>query len=1312
MSVSEIGETALAADVLLMAAHPGLYRVNAFRILGLPADASARDLSKHLELLEMAEKFGRGQVKLGLLDMQPPPDTDAVRAASQRLRDPELRLVDELFWFWPHALGEGKRDLELAAVGRGEIVTAEAGWRLQELQQSDASVSAHNLAVLSHARALDLEFKARSEKLTGNERQQRDQWWQEAISRWRILLGKEGFWNRVKGRIRELDDPRLTPELAQLMRTRLLRALSIVSARLAVEAAERGDAAEAERHKAVLAKWGEADGAGQTAQEALREALKPLRERINTLCRMMEAQADADRAHADQVTRRLIDEARPLLAALDLLLPAGDPRREGAHDEVALRALTCQIVFGNKTDNWVVSEKLLEEIIGIAAGAAARTRVEQNLNVVRRNKLFGVCYFCAQNPADDKRSYTVPVHGNVQTQTVAVGYNYRQVRTTWQHSEVKVPRCAECAAAHRRYSTARALGPWMGIVFALVTVSLLANCEGYFDSGPAMGLPYTIGVLLSFVISINLGLGVARAWIRGRKPPGALRTFPPLVERLRTWRFGAGPGKTWSAPHINNPERGKLGNWEPFRRRILARPGLGPLLLVGVPLALSVILYLSVPLLGFVEGVPEATWAFYRHGLLTKSATIERLSGLLAEPLGQDLASPVKAQMRLGTVLGSLDSGDRQLLPTVENLTRSGNPAVARAAMEAFVKIDPGTAVPKLTGLLTGSEQELRPMAAELLGGAGTAAQQAVPALQSAAEGADPVLRSAAETALVKLAPQTRLPKLIERLRDPNVPVRKEAAELIGLAGPAAAAAIPALEKAAADRDSAEVQTAANVALMKIAPNVYVPRFAARMPGLEPWAQVNAVRILGEVGPAASQARAALETLARESNPAASLAAEVALVRIVPDSEVPKLIERLTSLGSDSRVLAANVLAEAGPAARQAAEVLGRVARRDFNPQVQQAAQAALDKVAPETSVVRATTELGNMNAEVRLHGATTLGKLGPAAAGALPALQKAVRDPVSNVSWAAKYAIVRIAPEAGLPRLIAMLDDPSGFPERAALALGEIGPRASAAVPALQRLANGSNANAAAAAETALARIAPNGALPKLIARLKDRNWQVRQKAAQDLGTIGSAARQAVPALERAAQDSDQEVSQAASAALGSIAPERTVPLLVADLRSANWLTRQRAAQALGKIGPAAGAAEPALRRATNDTDPDVRRAAVEALPMVAAGNSMPAATGTLTTPDRPGATLNIRNTGIVGTWLTQRPSYPWHFREDGTFDNARGTEGRWSIHGDTLIMRATNQGSNFSTWRLRLTNSGNTLEGTWSDPSQNHGMLELQKQ
>ena len=96
--------------------------------------------------------------------------------------------------------------------------------------------------------------------------------------------------------------------------------------------------------------------------------------------------------------------------------------------------------------------------------------------------------------------------------------------------------------------------------------------------------------------------------------------------------------------------------------------------------------------------------------------------------------------------------------------------------------------------------------------------------------------------------------------------------------------------------------------------------------------------------------------------------------------------------------------------------------------------------------------------------------------------------------------------------------------------------------------------------------------ALPALLTALRDSDPGVRAWAAQDIGDIGAAAGAAVPALRALLHSPDAE-------------------------------SRGSACNALGGIGSAARGALPDLRRALGDSSPEVREAAREALASIDRG-------------------------------------------------------------------------------------------------------------
>lgn len=113
----------------------------------------------------------------------------------------------------------------------------------------------------------------------------------------------------------------------------------------------------------------------------------------------------------------------------------------------------------------------------------------------------------------------------------------------------------------------------------------------------------------------------------------------------------------------------------------------------------------------------------------------------------------------------------------------------------------------------------------------------------------------------------------------------------------------------------------------------------------------------------------------------------------------------------------------------------------------------------------------------------------------------------------------------------------------------------------------------------------------------LKSEKAAERAASARILGEIGPAAKDAAPALGEALKDVDRDVRQNAAQSLGYIGPGAKVaaPALIAALQDKEWQVRKSAAFALGKIG--SQEAEAPLKAARKDKVKAVQDAAKAAL-------------------------------------------------------------------------------------------------------------------
>ena len=173
-----------------------------------------------------------------------------------------------------------------------------------------------------------------------------------------------------------------------------------------------------------------------------------------------------------------------------------------------------------------------------------------------------------------------------------------------------------------------------------------------------------------------------------------------------------------------------------------------------------------------------------------------------------------------------------------------------------------------------------------------------------------------------------------------------------------------------------------------------------------------------------------------------------------------------------------------------------------------------------------------------------------------------------------------------------------------AAYRLGRVGP---AAVPSLKQALHGKSDAIRNYAGYALS-LTGAAAVPTLIDALQSTNDAVRGTAAYTLADMGKTAREAIPVLTRAAQDSSEWVRRHVTEGLGLIGQQvsdemdlsETVQALTNGLRDDYYWIRDNAARALAKLGTRAEPAIPTLVAQLEDENRYVRFHAALALKQI----------------------------------------------------------------------------------------------------------------
>ena len=353
--------------------RPALFRSNAFRVIGLPAYAVPTEIRKQADKIRFSLRQGQrlNQSVRGPLPLDLPPLDETVSEALQRLNDPELRFVDEFFWFWPTP-GQRKSDPALLALHSRDIDTAIEIWVGEARRPEDQGRSAHNLAVMFHTLALDIEYARETEEISGELESVQYRYWQKGLLQWQVVLNTETFWADLDQRVAELNDPRLPVKAASQMRAGLPLVLLLLSAQIAVRACASGTTNEALKYRALIQESGFAE---EIVEAAIGRTAQLLRKSISTSRKTAEHNSERDREAADESVRRLLDQTQPLIVAIDFLVPGMDISNE-VRDEVATAATNCLYFLTDRTTKTEVVCDLLERTRPYAVSLAVKEKID------------------------------------------------------------------------------------------------------------------------------------------------------------------------------------------------------------------------------------------------------------------------------------------------------------------------------------------------------------------------------------------------------------------------------------------------------------------------------------------------------------------------------------------------------------------------------------------------------------------------------------------------------------------------------------------------------------------------------------------------------------------------------------------------------------------------------------------------------------------------------------------------------------------------------------------------------------------------
>ena len=257
---------------------------------------------------------------------------------------------------------------------------------------------------------------------------------------------------------------------------------------------------------------------------------------------------------------------------------------------------------------------------------------------------------------------------------------------------------------------------------------------------------------------------------------------------------------------------------------------------------------------------------------------------------------------------------------------------------------------------------------------------------------------------------------------------------------------------------------------------------------------------------------------------------------------VPALLAMLDDRSKDFRTLIASILCEVGPGAKSAVPDLVRSLEKKTarSPAL---VIRILGRIGPEAKEALPALLEALKDRSLQDEAVGALCSVRPPAGIAIPALRKAIRDAKAHERERlyAAFSLLEPLPKLGsaaVPLLLEFLtEEEAEWKCWSARSLAKIGAEAKDAVSALTKLLSHANPDVRLDAASALWRIQKDPAVvPVLAALLQEKARYLAEPAAEILGEMGTSARSAIPALERARSHEIDAVRLAAEVTLARI--------------------------------------------------------------------------------------------------------------------------------------------------------------------------------
>lgn len=346
---------------------------NAYRVLGVPAGASQSDVHDAAGALRRASRLGAPRTTPWDLEVLGPVGrSDAeINDALGRIRDPERRLRERLFWFQDARVAQ-------ASIGEHAEIPAEP-----PPLDSGTRASWHDRALQSFVRA------GMSDPEVTNAEQ-----WSQVLRAWADLTASNGYWDMLaRTDARAGFEPAATSEEVQAVRS---SSLALIAEAVAVAAATALDREDRESCRCALKLLNESLSDRALFNRIEAEVLGSLGSRLEQLCERISAecgeklvreqdQAAINKPICEAALARFYSEVQPLLDRLWQVATAKSAVRRRAQEAAAMCLYS---IAGSMTwaDEFVRAEDLQKTAQALVpTDSAAQVRIEEGLRRIEKS---------------------------------------------------------------------------------------------------------------------------------------------------------------------------------------------------------------------------------------------------------------------------------------------------------------------------------------------------------------------------------------------------------------------------------------------------------------------------------------------------------------------------------------------------------------------------------------------------------------------------------------------------------------------------------------------------------------------------------------------------------------------------------------------------------------------------------------------------------------------------------------------------------------------------------------------------------------